>query len=560
MVLVEELLVEGTDVPVYHSTNREWTVLTARPDKSLMCPVCDDLLLEPMLSPCGHSVCSACLYNKTAHSGACFTCGAAVNVDDFYSDRVAVQQMASLECYCRWALAKRKQPDGSWKLAVRFGDAEACDAVVTLKDRERHETACGFKQVRCPLINDAEANDRCPEVCSRMQVEEHMQTCEYRRVPCFHTRSGCQWEGSLKLEEAHRKNCDYRPQPCKNGCGTLVRLQDVTAHAAKCTFGETRCGAADSENPDAKCDFACLRSEVPEHRTKCEFFQKRRCVFCDAQVSVRSVMLHNQTCGEVILNCDDCNAAVPRWKMEAHKTKECPNALRQCEFEFFGCSQWFKISQIKYHNEQANQVHMEMLAHAVKELVGQVGKLQTDVVALRSDVTSMQGELKGLGEGLKRQEALAAKEFKNVKTTAKETSQTQKTDMATLRDALQEQAQTFSTQMLNSYEESVRTSRALGEFRQSQLEFNSSHLEKSGQWMANIEQRLDAIAEDVSSKILSNYNTIVEGLRDEHNWVAGKLNDLQTELHTEVGNCQAATHAKVMNIFEHVQNIGRKYI
>lgn len=43
--------------------------------------------------------------------------------------------------------------------------------------------------------------------------------------------------------------------------------------------------------------------------------------------------------------------------------------------------------------------------------------------------------------------------------------------------------------------------------------------------MANIEQRLDAIAEDVSSKILSN-NTIVEGLRDEHDWVAGKLNDL----------------------------------
>ena len=79
--------------------------------------------------------------------------------------------------------------------------------------------------------------------------------------------------------------------------------------------------------------------------------------------------------------------------------------------------------------------------------------------------------------------------------------------------------------MLNSYEEAVRTSRALGEFRQSQLEFNSSNLEKSGQWMANIEQRLDAIAEDVSSKILSN-NTIVEGLRDEHDWVAGKLNDL----------------------------------
>jgi outer membrane murein-binding lipoprotein Lpp len=271
-------------------------------------------------------------------------------------------------------------------------------------------------------------------------------------------------------------------------------------------------------------------------------------------------MHHNQTCGDVILNCDDCNAAVPRWKMEAHQTKECPNALRQCEFEFFGCSQWFKISQIKYHNEQANQVHMEMLAHAVKDLVGQVGRLQTDVVALRSDVTSIQGELKGLGEGLKRQEDLAAKQFKNIKTAANETSQTQKTDMSTLRDALEEQAQTFSTQMLNSYEESVRTTRALGEFRQSQLEFNSSHLEKSGQWMSNIEQRLDVIAEDVSSKILSNYNTIVEGLRDEHNWVAGKLNDLQTELHTEVGNCQAATHAKVMNIFEHVQNIGRKYI
>ena len=56
--------------------------------------------------------------------------------------------------------------------------------------------------------------------------------------------------------------------------------------------------------------------------------------------------------------------------------------------------------------------------------------------------------------------------------------------------------------------------------------------------MSNIEQRLDVIAEDVSSKILSNYNTIVEGLRDEHNWVAGKLNDLQTELHTEVEDLQ----------------------
>ena len=115
-------------------------------------------------------------------------------------------------------MEKRKQPDRSWKLAVRFADAEACDAVVTFKDRERHETACGFKQVRCPLTNEAEANDRCPAVCSQTQLEEHMQTCEYRRVPCFHARSGCQWEGSLKLEEMHRKNCDFRPQPCKNGC------------------------------------------------------------------------------------------------------------------------------------------------------------------------------------------------------------------------------------------------------------------------------------------------------------------------------------------------------
>tara|TARA_B100001094_G_C18082469_1_gene745952 strand:+ start:530 stop:1270 length:741 start_codon:yes stop_codon:yes gene_type:complete len=246
--------------------------------------------------------------------------------------------------------------------------------------------------------------------------------------------------------------------------------------------------------------------------------------------------------------------------MEAHRTKECPNALRQCEFEFFGCSQWFKISQLKYHNEHANQTHMEMLAHAMKDLTAQVGKLQTDVASLRSDVTSVQEEVRGLGEGLRRQESHVLTEFRNVKTTAEESWKTQRNDLSTLRDALEEQAKTFSTQMLNSYEDSVRTSRALQEFKEDQVEFNRSKLEKTGHWMTNIEQRIDTVAEDVSSKVLSNYNTIVEGLRDEHNWTAGKLNDLQTELHTEVGNCQAATHAKVMNIFEHVQNIGRKYI
>lgn len=560
MVLVEELLGEGTDVPVFRSTNREWTVLTARPDKSLICPVCQDLLMEPMLSPCGHSVCRACLYNKTAHSGACYTCGAAVNVGDFFSDHVALQQMSTLQCYCRWALEKRKQHDGSLKMAVRFGDADACDAVVSFKERDRHEHACGFKQVRCPLTNDTEADDRCPETCSRVDLEEHMRRCDYRRVPCFHARSGCQWEGPLKLEEAHRKKCDYRPQPCKNGCGTLVRRQDIASHAAKCTFGETQCGAEDSEHPGEKCDFKCLRNELSEHHKHCDFFQKRRCVFCDAHVSARSVIHHNQTCDEVILNCEDCNAAVPRWKMEAHRTKECPNALRQCEFEFFGCSQWFKISQLKYHNEHANQTHMEMLAHAMKDLTAQVGKLQTDVASLRSDVTSVQEEVRGLGEGLRRQESHVLTEFRNVKTTAEESWKTQRNDLSTLRDALEEQAKTFSTQMLNSYEDSVRTSRALQEFKEDQVEFNRSKLEKTGHWMTNIEQRIDTVAEDVSSKVLSNYNTIVEGLRDEHNWTAGKLNDLQTELHTEVGNCQAATHAKVMNIFEHVQNIGRKYI
>ena len=559
MVLIEQE-VPGTDLVVYNSTKTPLTVLADKPIASTMCPICEDVLVDPMIGACGHPICYECMNRHTRQSGACFTCGSPLEMADFHPDKVAAVDLDDLRYYCRFALGEEQTWDGTTRAKVRYGDPHACNHVVRFPDRKKHEESCPYGTTKCLFFDDGNPEHQCGQTMIKKDLVLHQRTCIFRLVKCHNAIHGCAWEGSFKNLAPHMQGCSAKPEPCRNGCGVMLRSEEVEGHQAKCAFATEACGGEDKERPEEKCPYKCRRQDIHQHRAICKYVQTKKCKYCKNFMSLRSVDRHEAECQEFKIKCPDCNQSVRRRKMAEHRDKLCPQKVVDCQYAYLGCKTRMKQSQMAVHVEHCYIMHMGLMEKYMRKLHDEQTALRAEMGDVQAEVGGLRAKVQELSAKIDVQEETYVSATDQVREANEKIRGLYTADLAMLRDHVREQGSTFAKKLLDMYDQTVTTQTGLAGFQKTQTAFNAAQVEKLDGWMGALEGKVEKMLGDMDKRVHSNYDAIVEGLRDEHAFAVGKVQDVSRELQNEISNLQASTHARIHNVWEHVQRIGRKYI
>jgi len=194
------------------------------PSDSLLCTIHQGLLVDPVIAPCGHTFCRACVEAEVAisrrgssisnasspvvlkrtsssrptsggGSGGKSTCpvdGMALDADKVIPNLAVADQLLEVPVRCKYGI--KRLENGTLE-----ADPEGCPEVVALGARRQHESACHYAPAQCPYCDAS--------FLLRMNVAEHTRLCSH--IPCPHKRRGCGFEGSQQELEAHISGCVY---------------------------------------------------------------------------------------------------------------------------------------------------------------------------------------------------------------------------------------------------------------------------------------------------------------------------------------------------------------
>ena len=197
-------------VPVilkYSYCSKEYQFISK--DKSFverfLCPICQEILYEPVQTSCGHLFCGKCL--KRVQSKKCPSCRAEFE-EEPRRDKFNEREIKNLIVKCQ-------------------NSSRGCEWEGELGNVESHQNGvCGYQLVQC--------DNKCGAEMERREVEEHEEDhCELRRYVCPYCRLGV---GTYKyITSKHFKECYRFPLDCPNNCGEKeIRRRDMSSHLYAC--------------------------------------------------------------------------------------------------------------------------------------------------------------------------------------------------------------------------------------------------------------------------------------------------------------------------------------
>ena len=211
---------EKRQLPSYSFQGVEYSFFEPVPDE-LLCPICREVLNEPLQTTCGHLFCKKCL-NQANRSGgglagrvsaSCPTCRTSYKHNGF-ADKHTERKVNNLQVKC-----------------CNF----PCEWRGTIGHLQEHKLgACQYEPVNCP--------SNCGKRVIRKDLKKHKQnTCPLREVACEY----CQWKGLYTKLGDHYTNCQSYPLPCPS-CGAVdIPLHSVEAHLQECPEKKIKCPLSD---------------------------------------------------------------------------------------------------------------------------------------------------------------------------------------------------------------------------------------------------------------------------------------------------------------------------
>ena len=144
-------------------------------DKNFFCPICTDVLKDPVQCHNQHYFCRACITEHLKNSHTCPVCMEKLTEEALSKPpRIVTGYLDGLMVNC-----EHKE--------------RGCVELVELGLLETHISVCEYKPVTCP-------NERCEAVVNMADLEEHTsEVCEYRQVYC----EECDENMSLKKYGKH---------------------------------------------------------------------------------------------------------------------------------------------------------------------------------------------------------------------------------------------------------------------------------------------------------------------------------------------------------------------
>ena len=175
--------------------------------EKFLCSVCQELLLKPVQTSCGHLFCGRCLRRLISRNcPSCRTRFSREPLEDKFNER----EVKNLIVKC---------PSNS-RGCVWEGELGNVSSHVN--------DVCGYQLVQCP--------NKCGEEMERRDIEKHKKDdCELRKYTCPHC-IGWGYRGTFKnVTTVHFKKCRGFPLDCPNNCGEKgIRREDMPSHLAVC--------------------------------------------------------------------------------------------------------------------------------------------------------------------------------------------------------------------------------------------------------------------------------------------------------------------------------------
>ena len=179
--------------------------------EDLVCPICQEILSDPLITSCGHLFCRRCLEKHGRDLKDCPVCRQTYTS---MSDQFHARKIGGLKVKCPRA-------------------SQGCRWRGELKDaKEHHAALCHYADVLC--------KNGCGKCLRRSAIVDHeTKQCPKRHYICLH----CGEEGTFDaIESSHYTVCTDLPVLCPTGCSTRVPRNRLPSHLnGECCRRLVRC-------------------------------------------------------------------------------------------------------------------------------------------------------------------------------------------------------------------------------------------------------------------------------------------------------------------------------
>ena len=254
----------------YNGTEYRFVCKDPAQIEDLKCPICLELVYEPVLTSCGHLFCQRCVRDQTK----CPTCRDELQCMRNHRDERKVKGL------------KVKCPN--WEEGCRWQGELGYTA-------QHRRTNCQMKTVSCPR--------GCNESIARGHLKEHGKSCTQRTYKC----SFCQFENTfIKVTRVHFTVCEEFCLSCPAKCGKLQSRKKMAEHLTVCTEELVSCKYA-----SIGCNEVIKRKDLQSHlRDKKDYHLEK---------AMDMVVQHSMLLSEILTTgrdkCDASHLPLPfyRW-------------------------------------------------------------------------------------------------------------------------------------------------------------------------------------------------------------------------------------------------------
>lgn len=228
-------------------------------DDFLICPLCMDVLREPVQCPNGHCFCRACISLSLQSREECPNCRIPLNSHQLSISLLVRKIIGERRVRCSGGSNNAYETvDEALARDLRcsraFTVTQGCTWIGQLQYLDSHrQHECQYRMIECP-------NDGCTVMISHILLSDHLSECLFRTVLCDY----CGVDYKFTYLAGHIVECNERPVECPNACGVTCIRSELLTHQEECPLEFVACPyAAVGCEPD--CDGTLARQDVNDH-------------------------------------------------------------------------------------------------------------------------------------------------------------------------------------------------------------------------------------------------------------------------------------------------------
>ena len=194
----------------YKRVEYEFIDETKKNLEDLVCPICHEILNDPLITNCGHLFCGRCLQRGGSRVKNCPVCREEYTS---MSDQFHARKINGLKVKCSNA-------------------GKGCEWSGELRDAESHvKTSCQYAEVLC--------KNGCGEHIEQLFMLFHeLVKCPKRPYSCPY----CEREGTFTdIVTSHFTACTLLPVACPTGCGSEIPRNRLLSHLDECAKRPVKC-------------------------------------------------------------------------------------------------------------------------------------------------------------------------------------------------------------------------------------------------------------------------------------------------------------------------------